>query len=504
MARPDVPHSTGGRLAPDRHHLYIDGQPVPSRSGRTFPTVNPANAEVLAEVDEGDVEDIDQAVESGKAALAGSWGTTSGSRRAQILWALADRVESNLEELVRLDALDAGKPIRDGRTIDGPGAVSLLRYFAGVAQTLRGSQIPAPGFLNYTSVEPHGVVGAIIPWNYPLYNAVLKVAPAVACGNVVVLKPAAQTPLSAIVLGALASEAGFPPGVLNVVPGFGPAAGARLVAHPDVRKIAFTGSTEVGKQIMRLAADNVKSLTLELGGKGPNIIFADADLDEAVAACLYSVFRNQGQTCSAGPRVLVHETVADAFVERVVAEGRALIVGDPLDPRTRLGPLVSAEQLARVRGYIASGVEEGAELVSGGVAPQDPTLDRGYFLEPTVFTRVHQGMRIAREEIFGPVLTVSTFADADEAVRQANDVAYGLSATLWTKDIRVAHRTAARLEAGIVWINTIHAGSPGSPAGGFKLSGIGVEKGLEAIREYTRIKSVWVGLDDKAIGWARD
>jgi acyl-CoA reductase-like NAD-dependent aldehyde dehydrogenase len=459
---------------------------------------------VLADVDEAEAQDVDDAVDSGRAALEGPWGSVSGARRADLLWGLADRIEARLEDLVRLDALDAGKPIRDGRAIDGPAAVGLLRYFAGVAHTLRGSQIPVPGFLNYTALEPHGVVGAIIPWNYPLYNAVLKVAPAVACGNVVVLKPAEQTPLSALELGDLAIQAGFPPGVINVVPGFGPTAGARLVAHPDVPKIAFTGSTDVGRQIMRLAADKVKSLTLELGGKGPNIVFADGDLDHAVAACLYSVFRNQGQTCSAGTRVLVHERVAAEFVDRVVTAGRALIVGDPLDPRTRLGPLVSEEQLARVMGYVASGIEEGATLVTGGTAPSGPGLAEGFFLQPTVFTDVASSMRIAREEIFGPVLTVATFGDDDEAVRMANDVAYGLSAALWTRDIRRAHRTAALLEAGMVWINTIHAGAPGSPAGGFKLSGLGVEKGLEAIREYTRIKSVWVGLGDMPIGWAGD
>jgi acyl-CoA reductase-like NAD-dependent aldehyde dehydrogenase len=487
-----------------RRGLFIDGEFTSSRSGRTFPTVNPATGAILAEVDEAGADDVDAAVESGRAALGGEWGRASGARRAQLLWSLADLVEARLEDLARIDALDAGKPIRDGRSIDGPGAVGLLRYFAGVAQTLRGSEIPVPGFLNYTAIEPFGVVGAIIPWNYPLYNAVLKVAPALACGNVVVLKPAEQTPLSALELGVLAIESGFPPGVLNVVPGFGPGAGARLVAHPDVPKIAFTGSTDVGRAIMRSAADSVKSLTLELGGKGPNIVFADADLDDAVAASLYSVFRNQGQTCSAGTRVIIDRAIEQQFVERVVAAGRALVIGDPIDPRTRLGPLVSADQLARVHGYIASGLEEGAELATGGVAPDLPGLREGYFLQPTVFRQVEQTMRIAREEIFGPVLTISTFDDEDEAVAMANDVDYGLSAALWTRDIKRAHRTASRLEAGMIWINTIHAGAPGSPAGGFKQSGIGVEKGLEAVREYTRIKSVWVELDDNQISWARD
>jgi aldehyde dehydrogenase (NAD+) len=487
-----------------RHRLWIDGAPVESRGGTTFMSIDPTTGKPLAEVDEGSAADIDRAVESGLAAMAGEWGATSGARRGALLWALADLVEQRLEDLVRLDGLDAGKPIRDGRSIDGPAAVGLLRYFAAVSQTIRGSQIPAPGFLNYTVMEPYGVVGAIIPWNYPLYNAVLKAAPALACGNAIVIKPAEQTPLSALELGALAAQAGFPPGALNVVPGFGPTAGARLAGHPDVGKIAFTGSTEVGKEVMRLAADNVKSLTLELGGKGPNIVFPDADLDEAVAACLYSVFRNQGQTCSAGTRALVHDSVADEFVDRVVAAGRALVVGDPLDADTRLGPLVSAEQLARVRGYVASGQQEGAVLVAGGEQPPHPSLQRGYFFEPTVFTKVHHRMRIAREEIFGPVLVVITFRDADEAVETANDVAYGLSAALWTRDIRRAHQVAARLQAGMVWINTIHAGSPGSPSGGHKLSGIGTEKGLEAVHEYSRIKSVWVGLGDHPIRWAED
>lgn len=494
-----------GHAAPiveDRCRPFIDGDFVAPRSGRKFATIDPTTAEVLAEVGEGDAADVDDAVAAAVAALAGPWGNASGARRAELLWGLADLIAANLEAMVQLDARDAGKPVRDGRTIDGPGAVALLRYYAGVANTMRGSQIPVPGYLNYTALEPHGVVGAIIPWNYPLYNAVLKIAPALACGNAVVLKPAEQTPLSALELAALAREAGFPPGTFNVVPGNGPGAGARLVAHPDVRKIAFTGSTEVGRQIMRSAADTVKSLTLELGGKGPNIVFEDADLEEAVAACLYSVFRNQGQTCSAGTRVLIHESVEAEFVERVVAAGGALTIGNPLDARTQLGPLVSAEQLARVRGYIGSGLEEGATLVAGGGAPPGPGLERGYFLQPTVFTDVMPAMRIAREEIFGPVLTVTRFDDGDEAVAKANDVAYGLSAALWTRDIKLAHRTAERLESGIVWINTIHAGAPGSPAGGFKLSGTGVEKGLEAIREYTRIKSVWVGLRDGPIPWA--
>ena len=485
------------------HRLFIHGEATPSRSGRTFTSINPTSGQPLAEVDEGDATDIDRAVESSVAALAGEWGHVSGARRGVILWELADLVQEHLDELVRLDGLDAGKPIRDGRAIDGPAAVSLLRYFAGVADKIRGSHIPVPNFLNYTSLEPHGVVGAIIPWNYPLYNAVLKAAPALACGNAVVLKPAAQTPLSALEFGALGQKAGLPPGALNVVPGFGRSAGARLVSHPDVRKIAFTGSTDVGKQIMRSAADHMKSLTLELGGKGPNIIFPDADLDEAVAGCLYSVFRNQGQTCTAGTRVLIHASTAADFVAQVTTGGRALTVGDPLDPATRLGPLVSAKQLDRVRRYIASGLQEGAELVSGGTPPADPNLQSGFFLQPTVFTNVGAHMRIAQEEIFGPVVTVLTFTDEDDAVDKANDVAYGLSAAIWTRDIRKAHRVADRLEAGTVWINTIHAGAPGSPSGGFKLSGIGVEKGLEAIREYTRLKSVWVGLDEHPIGWAR-
>jgi len=419
------------------------------------------------------------------------------------MWRLADLLAARLEDLVTLDVLDSGKPIRDGRVIDGPSSVAMLRFFAGAADKIRGAQIPAPGHLNYTLREPYGVVGAVIPWNYPLYNAVLKIAPAIACGNAVVLKPASVTPLSALAFAALAKEAGIPDGVINVVPGPGGTVGEYLASHPDVGKITFTGSTEVGKRIAALAAGSVKSVTLELGGKAPNIIFPDADQDAAIGGCLFSVFRNQGQTCSSGTRVLVHESIAKGFVAELARRAERLKVGDPMDPSTVIGALVSRGQLDRVEAYVRSGLDQGARLVAGGQRPADARLAQGNFYCPTIFDHVDMEMRIAREEIFGPVLSVLTFRDEAEALELAHEVVYGLSAAIWTQDIRRAHRLAQQLDVGIVWINTIHAGSPASPSGGHRLSGVGVEKGLEALDDHTRVKSVWVETEDAPIVWDR-
>jgi acyl-CoA reductase-like NAD-dependent aldehyde dehydrogenase len=499
----EVAEPSSGEARFAQQHLYIGGAAVAAGSGQTFRSTNPATGELLALVDEADEGDVDRAVAAASAALKGDWGRMAPARRGDLLWKLAQLVEDQMERLLLLDVLDCGKPISDCRRIDGPGSVALLKYFAGAADKIRGAQVPYADHLNYTIREPYGVVGAIIPWNYPLYNAVLKLAPALSCGNTVVLKPSSQTPLSALALARLASDAGLPDGVVNVVPGRGSTAGERLAGHPDVPKITFTGSTEVGKRIATLAAGKVKSVTLELGGKAPNIIFADADLDAALAACLFSVFRNQGQTCSSGTRVLVHESIADGFIRRLAQRARGLKIGDPQDPTTKLGALVSSQQRELIESYVSQGLAEGARLVAGGKRPDDPALKGGYFFQPTIFDGVTMRMTIAREEIFGPVLSVLTFRDDDEAVAIAHDVVYGLSAALWTRDIGRAHRIARQLDVGIVWINTIHAGGPGSPSAGRRQSGVGVERGLEALDDLTRVKSVWVGLDPTPINWDR-
>ncbi|MBA4159513.1 MAG: aldehyde dehydrogenase family protein, partial [Gemmatimonadetes bacterium] len=403
-------------------------------------------------------------------------------------------LEARADELARLETMDNGKPVREARMIDIQGSIDCFRYYAGWADKIDGDVIPVPGpYLNYTRREPVGVCGQIIPWNYPLQMAAWKVAPALACGNTVVLKPAEQTPLTALELARIAEEAGLPAGVLNVVPGFGDTAGAALVRHPDVDKIAFTGSTEVGKTIQREAAGTLKRVSLELGGKSPNIVFADADIDAAVRGASMAIFYNTGQACTAGSRLLVEESIRDEFVEKLRARAEKMQPGDPLDPKTRLGPLVSQEQLDRVLSYIAKGKEEGADLVLGGERAS-VNGGKGYFLAPTIFDRVTSEMTIAREEIFGPVLAVTTFSDLEEAIAIGNKTEYGLAAAVWTRDVKKAHRAAHLLRAGTVWINTYHNVDTASPFGGYKQSGYGRELGRYALDLYTQVKSVWVNL----------
>ncbi|MBI4027525.1 MAG: aldehyde dehydrogenase family protein [Verrucomicrobia bacterium] len=485
-----------------QHELLIGGKWQTAVSGKRFQTRNPATGEVIAEVAEGDATDIDRAVAAARKALDGPWGRTDPSERGKYLRRMADLIRKNAEELALLDTRDCGKPITDTRTVDVPVAAEFFDYFAGLPDKICGSTVPVgDGFLNYTLREPVGVVGQITAWNFPILNAAIKLAPALACGNTLVLKPAEDTPLSALELGRLSQEAGLPDGVVNIVPGYGPTAGEALVRHPGVDKIAFTGSTEIGKHIMRVAADTVKHVTLELGGKSPNIVFPDADLDAAVAGALFGIFLNQGQVCCAGSRLFLHETIYDKFMEKLLAKAKSLRVGNPMDEKTQLGALVSAKQLKRVGDYVESGKAEGAKLEIGGARPKDSKLDKGCFFTPTVFTRVKRDMRIAREEIFGPVSCVMTFKDEDEAVSLANDTTYGLAAAVWTRDISRAHIMARRLKAGVLWINVTTHFSWATPYGGYKESGFGREMGLEAIGIYTQAKDVWVNLSREPNPW---
>jgi acyl-CoA reductase-like NAD-dependent aldehyde dehydrogenase len=475
--------------------LFIGGEWQDAASGETFDTINPATAEPLTQVASAAADDVDRAVKAARAAFeADSWQKLDSRKRGKLLYAIADQLEARADELARLETLDNGKPVREARMIDIKESIDCFRYYAGWADKIAGDVIPVPGpYLNYTRREPVGVCGAIIPWNYPLQMAAWKVAPAIACGNTVVLKPAEQTPLTALELARAAAEAGLPAGVLNVVTGFGEPAGAALVAHPDVDKIAFTGSTAVGKHIQRQAADTLKKLSLELGGKSPNIVLDDADVDAAVKGASMAIFYNTGQACTAGSRLLVHEKIRDEFVEKLLKRAAGFVPGDPLDPKTRLGPLVSQEQLDRVMGYIAQGKSEGANLLMGGDRVE-VNGKRGYFLNPTIFGEVESKMVIACEEIFGPVLAVQTFSDLEEAIQIGNATEYGLAAAVWTRDVRKAHHAAHQLRAGTVWINTYHNLDTASPFGGYKQSGYGRELGRYALDLYTQVKSVWVNL----------
>jgi aldehyde dehydrogenase (NAD+) len=479
--------------ATDARKLFVDGSFVDARSGKTFETVNPATEEVLAVVAEADAADVDLAVAAARRAFDdGPWPRMRARDRGRLLYKLAELIDRERTDLAVLESLDNGKPIVETRAVDVPSAIEVFAYYAGWADKLGGETIPqSEGFFTYTMREPHGVCGQIIPWNFPLLMAAWKLAPALACGNTCVLKPAEQTPLSALRLAELVREAGFPDGVVNVLPGFGPTAGAAIVRHPHVDKIAFTGSTEIGRTIQREAAGTLKSVSLELGGKSPNIVFADADLEAAVEGALRGVFFNQGEVCCAGSRLLVEAPVRDRFVEALARRAARIRVGDPLDERTEMGAQISEEQFDKILGYIDAGKRAGARLVTGGQRARP----RGYFVQPTVFDDVSSDMRIAREEIFGPVVATMTFRDLDEAIRIGNDTRYGLAAAVWTRDVKKAHRAVRALRAGTVWVNTYNAFDAAMPFGGYKESGIGRELGRHALDLYTQTKSVWVALD---------
>jgi acyl-CoA reductase-like NAD-dependent aldehyde dehydrogenase len=482
------------RTAPDQ--LFIGGEWVPASAGAVFETRNPADGELIAEVAEARDADVDLAVSAARKALVSKeWSGLDAADRANLLWKVADALDERRDALMRIEAVDNGKPLREAQ-FDLQEAIDAFRYYAGWVTKLEGETIPVRGnVLNYTLREPVGVVGAIIPWNFPLEMAAWKVAPALACGNTVVLKPAEQTPLTALELARIVEDVGIPAGVLNVVPGYGETAGAALVRHPDVDKIAFTGSTAVGKIIMREAAETLKRVSLELGGKSPNIVFADADLEAAAKGAFAAVFYNAGQTCTAGSRLIVHSSVREELVNRIADRARRMEPGEPLDPKRRMGPLISGEQMERVLGYVERGRTEGAELVTGGSRAKFRGGDIGYWVEPTIFTNVRPEHTIAREEIFGPVLAVMEFNDEDEAVALANETIYGLAAGIWTRDVKAAHRVAKRVQAGTVWINTYHPLDAASPFGGYKQSGYGRELGRHALDLYTQIKSVWVDLN---------
>jgi len=474
--------------------LIIDGQAVEAASGATFTTVNPATEEPITTVSEAGPEDVDRAVKAARAALDGPWAKLKPIDRSRVLWQLGDLVLEHADELARLETLDNGKPIFESRFVDIDMVARCFHYFSGWATKLTGDTTPVnPALFTYTLREPVGVVGAIIPWNFPMIMVGWKAAPALAAGNTIVVKPAELTPLTAIRIAELALEAGVPPGVFNVVPGKGRIAGEALVKHPLVNKLSFTGSTEVGVHLMRTAADSLKKLTLELGGKSPNIVFADADLDAALKGATLGIFYGKGEVCAAGSRLFVEKPIYDEFVAKLTERAKKTVPADPLDPKTRLGSLVSKAQMDKVLGYVETGVKEGAKLVAGG--QRQPVNGKGAFVQATVLAGVHNRMRVAQEEIFGPVLTVIPFDGADDAVTQANDVAYGLAAGVWTRDVKKAHTVARRLAAGTVWINMYNFYDPGMPFGGVKGSGFGRDLGEACLQEYTQVKSVWLNLE---------
>src|SRR5438034_563974 len=461
------------QTTPRRCQLFINGEFVDAESGKTFNSPNPATGETFAEVAEADTTDIDKAVAAARKAFEGKWSKMSARDRGRLLYKLSQLIERDTPQLAELETSDNGKPIKESTYIDLPSVVENFEYFAGWATKIEGETIPVPGqMFNYTLREPLGVCGQIIPWNFPLLMAAWKLAPALAAGNTVVLKPAEQTPVTALELAKLIQEAGFPEGVVNIIPGYGETAGAALASHPDIDKVAFTGSTEVGKLIAKAAAENLTKVSLELGGKAPNVIFADADLDQAVNGAMMGIFFNQGQVCCAGSRLFVEEKVREEFLGRFKEKAEKVKVGDPMDKATLMGPQVSVEQLDKIKSYVEIAREEGATVFAGGSPPQlEPQFRNGYFFQPTIFSDVKNSMRVAQEEIFGPVSSVITFDNDDDLIRQANETMYGLSAGIWTSNITRAHRFARAVKAGVVWINTFNMMNAASPFGGYKKCG---------------------------------
>jgi acyl-CoA reductase-like NAD-dependent aldehyde dehydrogenase len=479
-----------------QNKLFINGDFVDAQSGATFATINPATEEKIADVASADVADVDAAVKAARAQMepGSEWQKMKPRDRAKVMWRLADMLSARAEEIGRIETLDNGKPIFESQFVDTPAAAECLYYFAGWSGKVTGDTIPVQeNAFTYTLREPVGVVGAITPWNFPLMLAVWKIAPALACGNTVVIKPASNTSLSLLKFAEYAKECGLPAGVLNVIPGRGSVVGNAIVDHPGVDAITFTGSTEVGRQLMARAAKTLKKVALELGGKSPNIVFADADLDAAARGALNAIFYGKGEVCAAGSRLLVEESAHDELMAKVVERANKMVAADPLHPKTRLGAIVSKEQMETVLSYIEAGKSEGAKLVAGGERA-DIGTGKGYFVKPTIFDDVDPSMRIAREEIFGPVLATIRFDGADDAVAKGNATVYGLAAAVWTRDVSKAHRVARAIKAGTVWVNTYNLYDPALPFGGFKESGFGRDQGKDALEKYTQTKSVWVNL----------
>ncbi|MBF6569004.1 MAG: aldehyde dehydrogenase family protein [Candidatus Binataceae bacterium] len=472
--------------------LLINGKFVPAKSGKTFESINPANEEVLALVAEGGKADVDEAVKAARKAFEeGKWARVGPHQRAKYLFKIAELIDQHADELAELESLDNGKALTQARAIDIPAAAETFRYYAGWCSKIYGETNPSdPSMFNYTLREPVGVCGQIIPWNFPLLMASWKLAPALACGNTAILKPAEQTSLTALRLGELIVEAGLPDGVVNIITGFGPGAGSAIAEHPDIDKVAFTGSGEVGRLILQASAGNLKKVSLELGGKSPNIIFPDAEMEAAVPNAMMGVFYNSGQVCCAGTRIFVQRDIYDKFVDQLTKYTEGMTMGDPLDPKTKMGPVVSKEQFDRVNGYLDIGKQEGARVTTGGELGNG----KGYYVKPTIFVDVNNDMRIAREEIFGPVAAAIPFKDENDAVFQGNNTSYGLAAAVWTRDVSRAHKVARALKAGTVWINCYGMIDPISPFGGYKQSGFGRELGKYAIDLYTQVKTVFMKL----------
>ena len=488
--------ATKSKIQPGK--LLIGGQWSDASDGKTFDTVNPATGQVLTQLASATVADVDRTVAAARKAFddpAAPWQKMAASDRAKILWRIADLIEQHIDEIAEIETLDNGKPIFESRYVDLPTVCEVFRYYAGWATKIHGETINSrPNAFTYTLREPLGVVAAIVPWNFPLLLASWKIAPALATGNVVILKPASQTPLTALALGEIAVEVGLPPGVLNVLTGSGATVGQAIVEHPGIDKIAFTGDTSTGKGIMRGAAETLKKITLELGGKSPNIVLPDADLDAALRGATTGIFYGKGEVCAAGSRLLVDKSIKDQFMEKLAARAKKMVAGDPLDPRTRYGALASKKQLETVQRYVDVAKKEGAALIAGGDRA-DIGTGKGYFFQPTIFDNVTPQMTIAREEIFGPVLATIEFSDIDEAIARANDTQYGLAAAVWTRDVKKAHYVARKLQAGTVWINTYNVYDTAAPFGGYKASGFGREMSSHAIEHYTQVKSVWVDLN---------
>ncbi|BDC40042.1 aldehyde dehydrogenase family protein [Paraburkholderia terrae] len=474
--------------------LFIDGRFVPSLSGETLATLNPHDNSVIADVAMANHADVDRAVVAAKAAFP-KWSNMAGAERGRLLLKLADAIEANADGLARLESIDTGHPIRDTRNLDVPRTAATFRYFGGMADKFEGSVIPVEqGFLNYLTREPVGIVGQVVPWNFPLMFTSWKMAPALAAGNCVIMKPAELTPLSSLAIAELMAEVGFPPGVVNILPGLGHVTGQYIAEHPEIGKVAFTGSTAVGRKIVQASSGNLKKVQLELGGKGANVVFGDANIDAVVQGSAFGIFHNQGQACIAASRMIVHESVADEVLEKFVALARSIRIGDPLDPTTEMGPLTSRQHRDRVLSYVDIAREQGGRVLSGGKSPDNAALANGCYVEPTI-VEAKPTDRVSQEEVFGPFMSVTTFRTDEEALAIANGTEYGLGAGLWTRDLQRAHLIAREIHSGMVWVNCYKRVSPGSPFGGVGASGYGREMGFEAMREYTQAKSVWINVD---------